>query len=98
MSGKPPKALLDMPKLLYNQSYYFDIFQTLSEWRGWSDMGGYAPISLSDVVNYCSLFNITSLETRGSIIFHLKKMDNVYLTNLAKRQAARKANPEPAPN
>lgn len=89
MSGKTPDALLKMPKLLWHQRYYLDIFQTLSEWRGHTEMGGHSPITLSNVREYCEMFGIDSMEMRATLLFHIKHLDTTFLTNLSKLKSAK---------
>ena len=79
LSGKTPDALAKMPKLLFHQGYYFDIFQTLSEWRREGPTGGASRLTLADIVSYCDLMKIESLEARQTILYHIKRLDRIYL-------------------
>lgn len=94
MEGKTPQALLDLPKLLLHQRHYLSTFQVLNEWRGYDSMGNEAPLTLADIVNYCTLHEITSPSERQNLIYHMKKMDVIHLANLAKIRADTKPEPD----
>ena len=74
-----------MPKLLIHQGYYLDVFYTLSEWRGFLPTGDLAPLTLKEVLTYCEMFDIHSLQQRETLVFHIKRLDTAYMRNRAKR-------------
>ena len=74
-----------MPKLLMHQGYYLEIFYTLSEWRGFLPTGDIAPLTLKEVLTYCEMFDIRSLQHRETLVFHIKRLDTAYMRNRAKR-------------
>lgn len=88
MSGQEPDALANMPKLLFHQGYYFDIFQTLDLWREHTENGEPKPLTLAQVLTYCEMFEIRSRDVRATLISHLKRMD---ISLLVKRAAKRKS-------
>ena len=92
MTGVKPPALQDMPTLVRNQSFYLDIFYTLSAWRGYLGTGDLAPLSLREVFTYCQMFDINSIELRETIVWHIKRLDTAYLQKRSDRLKESKAN------
>lgn len=84
MEGEAPDALLSRPKLLFGQAHYLSAFETLSEWRGVSDMGQPKPLSLMDVKDYCDLFDIKSPEMKATLVHHIRRLDDTYLNIVSK--------------
>lgn len=79
MTGVKPQAIQDMPTLARHQSFYLDIFYTLSSWRGYLGTGDLAPLTLSDVLVYCQMFDINSQDMRETLVWHIKRLDTAYL-------------------
>jgi hypothetical protein len=85
MTGEKPQALLDMPELVRNQSFYLDTFYTLSSWRGYLGTGDLAPLTINEVFVYCQMFEINSQSMRETLVWHIKRLDTAYLQKRADR-------------
>lgn len=85
LTGTKPEALTNMPKLLAHQNFYLNAFYSISEWRGYLSTGGLAPLTLAEVLVYCQMFKIESLELRDTLVSHIKRLDIAYMQKRAAR-------------
>ena len=86
LTGKVPDALLTRPKLLEHQAFYFNIYLTLSDWRGYLGTGDVAPITLQDILTYCQMFGLESHELRSNLLKHIKRLDTAYMLRRMEQQ------------
>lgn len=72
------QALKEEPLLTHVESYYMKAFTDLSRSR---PMGmGIGAISITDVLSYCTLFNIAGTSERADLLYLIGEMDDEFLT------------------
>lgn len=84
-TGKIPKALQSRPSLDVRQKYYFGIFADLSGSRG-RDQSGFLPVSVHELLAYCTFYGINDIEQRTTIARHISSLDSAYLKELDKKK------------
>lgn len=84
--GIMPKGLANMPERHELGEFLFTAFNTLSSSRHYND-GSPLPISITEMWAYCGLASLDDADERLSFVRAIQKMDNAYLTVVAKRNA-----------
>jgi hypothetical protein len=82
--GMKPKALASRPELKPQLSYYYAAYNRLSRSRD-ASMAGPLPIKVSEILAYCTLFEIRHVEERAQLFDHIANLDDAYLDHLANR-------------
>jgi hypothetical protein len=93
MTGVTPKALESRPELASRLGYYYQAYNRLARSRDVS-MGGPLPLKVSEILAYCTLFEIRQVEERGRLFDHITNLDDTYLDYLAKKNKASDAKPK----
>lgn len=77
-----PPSLLGKPENRAEYEWFFDLYNTLSRFRGW-DEGVPTPISLSDLFSYLDELRVTDREYRRFLTSLVAQMDSVYITHFS---------------
>lgn len=83
--GMDPQALRDRPILDRVESYYLDVFTTLSDSRNYS-YGQPLSIPMSEIMSYFQAYYIESVLERENLIRAVQTLDRAYLAVLAEQQ------------
>lgn len=76
--GIEPRALQDRPRLDTRQAYYYSVFQAIARSRA-VGMAGALPIPASEILAYCSLYQIAELNERDRIFRYVTRLDETFL-------------------
>ena len=82
--GMQPRALENRPLINDRLGYYYAAFNRLSRSRD-ASMAGPLPIKASEILAYCTLFNIQTVEERERIFDHIANLDDAYLEHVKTR-------------
>lgn len=78
MTGETPGGLKERPDLTPIQWYYRIAFEEVSASRGYSSNGLPLPVPLTEMLAYCQLYGIESLDEREKLIKMFRAMDAGY--------------------
>lgn len=74
-----------MPELNYRQGYFFSVYQDLAPSRDVA-MHGALPIKVSEILAYCELFKVSSLQERSQIFRFVTALDGTYMEHVEKKR------------
>lgn len=80
-----PGALLDRPVLEPHLWYYRDIYGELAGSRGHTANGDPLPIPVSELLAYCELYHIDSVEERETLCTMVRAMDRTFIDFVRER-------------
>lgn len=76
---------MNKPEIREEHYFYFDLFNTLSRFRSWSE-GIPNPITLSEMFHYFNELEIRDPDLRESTLFILSEMDDAYITHFSEKR------------